>query len=591
MREETGRHGASRAVFGMAGRPVEVLRIGSGALTTEISEGALLRVCFGGVEVVRGIDCLVRDADWGTAPRRVLSEETREDGYVCRFEAGAFSGDLQVVLKHGRLTAAATLTAGEDCLVNRAGFILLHPLRGVAGEALEVSHPDGSATRTRFPQRISPGQPALDIARLAYAVEGVSVRIAFEGEVFEMEDQRNWTDASFKTYCRPLSAPRPFRVAAGETLRQVITVEASGTPSRADAPPEARTGVMPQIDCALEAGMSLAAVGRIPFSALLLRMRAGDPLPGGLPDLPLALELVVDGPGGLEVTAAALRAAGVSPLRVIALPEAYLASHQPQGPWPGGTTPAEATAAARQAFPDAEVGAGMLTNFTELNRCPPFHSSDFVTFGTTALVHDAADRAVMQTLEALGDVLVSARAVAGDRPVRLGLGAIGMRGNPYGAAVAPNPGQVRLAMAEDDPRQRGLFAAAFAVGYAAQAAMARVASWAPAMAEGPLGLGSPDRVVPLFHVVRALAGMAGARLAVSGDIPGGLVTLTTAQGAGLAANLSGAAVTLDGGWRRLGVAEAVAAGAPSWLDTKPAGGSGPVVLAPYEIAFATGGRA
>ena len=34
----------------------------------------------------------------------------------------------------------------------------------------------------------------------------------FNGETFEMEDQRNWTDASFKTYCTPLSLPYPIKI-------------------------------------------------------------------------------------------------------------------------------------------------------------------------------------------------------------------------------------------------------------------------------------------------------------------------------------------------------------------------------------------
>ena len=45
-----------------------------------------------------------------------------------------------------------------------------------------------------------------------------------EGDAFEMEDQRNWTDASFKTYVRPLSKPRPYIIAKGEKDRQRITV-------------------------------------------------------------------------------------------------------------------------------------------------------------------------------------------------------------------------------------------------------------------------------------------------------------------------------------------------------------------------------
>jgi len=33
-----------------------------------------------------------------------------------------------------------------------------------------------------------------------------------------MEDQRNWTDASYKTYVRPLALPWPYTLATGATL-------------------------------------------------------------------------------------------------------------------------------------------------------------------------------------------------------------------------------------------------------------------------------------------------------------------------------------------------------------------------------------
>ena len=78
--------------------------------------------------------------------------------------------------------------------------------------------------RLAFPRLVSPAQPVRDIAGLAHTVHGVDVDIAFRGEVFEMEDQRNWTDASYKTYCRPLALPRPYTVAAGERVEQDVTV-------------------------------------------------------------------------------------------------------------------------------------------------------------------------------------------------------------------------------------------------------------------------------------------------------------------------------------------------------------------------------
>jgi hypothetical protein len=51
-----------------------------------------------------------------------------------------------------------------------------------------------------------------------------------EGEIFEMEDQRNWTDASFKTYCRPLDWPRPYEVERGQLIEHKVTVIVTGTP-------------------------------------------------------------------------------------------------------------------------------------------------------------------------------------------------------------------------------------------------------------------------------------------------------------------------------------------------------------------------
>ena len=62
-----------------------------------------------------------------------------------------------------------------------------------------------------------------------------------EGDTFEMEDQRNWTDASYKTYCRPLARGFPFPVAAGETVEQTVEIRllgsAPGGPGVATRPP------------------------------------------------------------------------------------------------------------------------------------------------------------------------------------------------------------------------------------------------------------------------------------------------------------------------------------------------------------------
>ncbi len=535
----------------------------AGPLSVEVAEGRL-RVFWAGAEVVRQIDCPIRDADWRTLAVETTRAEARRgtDGFgyrrTFRTRDGSFTGTLSLEARadaaDGTLEVALELTPTRDVVVNRAGFVLLHPIAGTAGAPLEVTHPDGRREATRFPARISPGQPVFDIAGLRHAAGPVTVAIAMEGEVFEMEDQRNWTDASFKTYCRPLGRPRPYRLAAGEAVRQRLTLTlaprtgAEGTPAAA-AETMAR---MPRIalahDPAIAPEPAPAAVARLGVEALLLRVTAATPL-GALPvAAPVTLEIVTGADAAADIAAVAsgCRAAGIAPRRVVALPASYLASHQPEGPWPEGPAPMDLVPLVRAAFPKAEAGGGMLTNFTEFNRCPPDPALiDFATFGTTAIVHAADDRAVIETLEALPQVFESAQALAAGRPLHLGLVAIGMRSNPYGAAVAPNPEGRRLAMAMDDPRQRTGFAAAWAVAAAAAAAHAGVASFAPAMAAGPLGLGRDGALWPIFEAVAALAALGGTDVEITRG--GGLVTIR-GRGrdgvAGIAANLGPAPVRL-----------------------------------------------
>ena len=47
--------------------------------------------------------------------------------------------------------------------------------------------------------------------------DDVRALLAFEGDPWETEDQRAWTDASFKSYAPPLAWPHPVTLQAGDT--------------------------------------------------------------------------------------------------------------------------------------------------------------------------------------------------------------------------------------------------------------------------------------------------------------------------------------------------------------------------------------
>ena len=116
----------------------------------------------------------------------------------------------------GTLRFAARGRAVTDFLTNRTGFVVLHPIENVAGKPARVTEATGKTFDTRFPDLIDPVQPMMNLRAIRHEfAPGASVECRMEGDTFEMEDQRNWTDASYKTYVRPLALPWPYTLAKG----------------------------------------------------------------------------------------------------------------------------------------------------------------------------------------------------------------------------------------------------------------------------------------------------------------------------------------------------------------------------------------
>ena len=632
---------ARTALFGTseettAGMPVEI-----GPLKCLLDGETIRAISWYGTEVVRAVAWPVRDQSWITLPQTVESESLDIRDGVARHQItfsivdGALQCGLVATLAAtGNVSVELTMTATRDFRTNRAGFTLLHPVEGVAGEKLDILHADGTLEHSEFPRLIAPAQPAMDIAGLRHEVAGVTVDIAFGGEVFEMEDQRNWTDASYKTYCRPLVVPFTYTIAQGETIRQTIAITLQGgdhdsTPAEALPLKLKANGTLPQIALAVEPGWlpdsdGLDLIARTGIGSL--QVRIGTAIDNGFlaeaSRLAAAIEASVDMevvvPGAadpqrhLTKVAEALNSAKLEPATILVIPEAYLMSHQPSGPWPDGPSPTDCIEAARAVFGAARIGGGVLTNFTEFNRCRPNPAAcDFVGHGTTAIVHAADDRSVCETLEALPFVFASVQHLGEGKPHRLGLVSIGMRSNPYGANVAENPTQIRQTMAKHDPRQCGIFAAAFAVGALDATLGSAVETIALAAPAGPFGILSrpqpvprahfdehTDAVVyPIFHVVRAAAAMAGRMRLDLSDLPDGLCGFATGLTDAwdmVLANVSDRPVRLalpqPAAIRSLDTAAfADAVRDPDWLDNAEPSMSDEVEIDPYTVVFASAG--
>lgn len=247
----------SRAIFltGTVQAEPPVRPLQAGALSATYDGGALRWVRWHGLEVLRGLSFLVRAPGWGTPDPEIsgLAITEGEDAFEVRYEARYRSGpaSLSAAVRFagsagGTLEATVEIRPETDFETNRTGFVVLHPLEGVAGRRVEVEHASGGTASPVLPEAISPGQPLFDIAGIThFPRDGLAVSIRFGGDVFEMEDHRNWSDASFKTYSRPIGLPYPYTLEAGRTERQSVSLAVSN-----DAAPRAfpaLDGLAPQL--------------------------------------------------------------------------------------------------------------------------------------------------------------------------------------------------------------------------------------------------------------------------------------------------------------------------------------------------------
>jgi hypothetical protein len=117
--------------------------------------GAVRVICWRGVEVVRGVDCPLRDPSWATLVPDDVTMAWTDQGHARvltrTFTAAdrALSGTVVVTVDPaGTLEADLRLVAHRDFATNRSGFTVLHPIDGIAGSPLTVRHSDGHSEAT-----------------------------------------------------------------------------------------------------------------------------------------------------------------------------------------------------------------------------------------------------------------------------------------------------------------------------------------------------------------------------------------------------------------------------------------------------------
>lgn len=493
---------------------VEVIRTGSahvspprqhlraGPLLVTLEEGALrsLRLfhtpqC----EVLRGIYAAVRDHNWNTIAPRFLSYEVekQEDAFHVHFVAEHVTDEVDFIWQ-GTINGSS---AGEIVFTfegqarrafrkNRVGFCVLHPLE-LAGAELEVETPT-STLYSVFPVAISPHQPFTDMVAMRYvgaaapsAAAPLRMELRLTGERFEMEDQRNWTDASYKTYCTPLRLPYPVELAAGEHIAQSVTLRPLNLPVEPASlarPAEEQL----RVELRAEHAGSLPALGfglaqhAAPWSSgELIHLRALQPsylwaeldlassawkeaLDQAWRDVSLLgteLELsVVCDDKGNELAPLFQRLAD----KWIACARLSCFSRTTHTTTRAMLEQARAWRATKGL--QMQLGAGSRANFAEFNRADlPLNLADLATYPINPQVHAFDQLSLVETLSAQAVTVENAQRIAPELPLSVGPVTLKPRFNAAATTTEETEKQHTLP-ASVDPRQMSLFAAGWTIG-------------------------------------------------------------------------------------------------------------------------------
>jgi hypothetical protein len=507
------------------------LALASGGWSMWLRGDEIAEIAYNGELILRAIRVVVRDQGWGTVPPTLGRVRIERDGEALevRFEARHREHDVHfewrgiLRLTPDELSFAFTGEALTGFLRNRIGIIVLHP-PGIAGQTIIVREPSGRIAPVKFPLAISPHQPAKNIAGLSWDAGRIAAELAFEGDVFETEDQRNWTDASFKTYSTPLDLPFPVAIPVGTKIQQSVTLRCgapAGGPSVGQAarvahaaqPVSAEPGapirlgerperIMPEITV----GASTAP-GETPD-------RSGWPMPSGIlvelntaennwrdalarsrrdaDGASLDVRIVASSPQEVDLVLTALEGVAVRRAGVfhagttVSEPELWLAL--------------ESGVKARGL--DAELVGGTRAYFTELNRnhdrLPASIAS--LAFSVTPQMHSVEREQVIESIAIQRTVAENAARIAAGRPLHIGPVTLRARFN----AVATTPQAVDEAdtvragygaehvRGSTDPRQESRALAAWLVASVDALTVPGVRSLSYFEAWGPRGIGRAD---------------------------------------------------------------------------------------------------
>ncbi len=328
----------------------------------------------------------------------------------------------------------------------------------------------GAKEEKKFPEFLTPDQPFFKFKKLAYTLDdSLLVNINFKGIIFEMEDQRNWGDASFKIYSGSLLDPFPYLEKEGSNFSQAVKIDIVNKkqrsfPSKNIVKIDHTTSYkFPKIGIKIDSLIlpDDNLISNFDYYYYLIDFTKDYKSVTTRYQNKVFLVALVDHINDPEKELTKIynfiTENNINLDKILICPKIYLNSFQPAGEWPKVPELNEYYKIAKKMFSNSQIVSGMVTNFTELNRKRPKMFYDLVSFSFTPIIHDSSDYGVLNTPETIPYILKTLKNFSNSSDVHIGPISIGMYFNPYGESLVKNKKKIRLEMADSDPRHDQLF--------------------------------------------------------------------------------------------------------------------------------------
>lgn len=539
--------------YGRDEPPLAPIPVRAGPVTALLIGRDLRNVRYGSLEVAQRIYVAIRDRNWDTVPGEVsdLAVEQAEDHFAIRFTVTHTWRDIDATwygeilgAPDGTISYAMDAAAGQDLTYKLIGLNIHHGMREYVGRPYHGVGPAGPVSGVFdslvMPQLIADATEVPifpDVSSLtAQLTDDVAVTFDYEGDTFEFEDQRNWTDGSIKSQSYPPRRNGFFTARQGDRVFQKVTISVAGPPPAETATDEVKVTLgapvrsgLPPLGLAIashDAELSPREV-EVLRALRLAHLRVAlclsrDDYPADLSRaadqaraLGTALELAIF---VTENAAAELIALGVD-LADLDVPIArVLLFHESEQATPG-TLLSLAHSLLDARIPGLVIAGGTNANFCELNRHRPGRpAGDGIVYSMNPQIHAFDERSLVENLAPQAETVKTAKAYGEGAPVFVSPVTLKQRFNAVAtsAATEPVPGELP---AQVDPRQMSLFAAAWLVGSAKHLSESGVdaityfetTGWRGVMEteqgslEPDIFPSRPGDVFPLYHVLADLA--------------------------------------------------------------------------------------